>query len=55
MRMSCFAASSDDGRDLVIPRTIWRTECADRASEVATELLGERTVEQAQEVQLEGG
>jgi hypothetical protein len=42
----------EDGRDLVIPRAYLAHGMRNRASEVATELLGERTVEQAQEARL---
>jgi type IV secretory pathway VirD2 relaxase len=42
----------DDGRDLVIPRAYLAHGMRGRASEVATELLGERTVEQAREARL---
>jgi type IV secretory pathway VirD2 relaxase len=42
----------EDGRDLVIPRAYLAHGMRGRASEVATELLGERTVEQAQEARL---
>ena len=47
--MSCCAASKPDGADLVIPRQYISYGIRDRASDVATELLGERS---AQEVQL---
>jgi type IV secretory pathway VirD2 relaxase len=42
----------EDGRDLVIPRAYLAHGMRGRASEVATELLGERTVEQAREARL---
>jgi len=42
----------EDGRDLVIPRAYLAHGMRGRASEVATELLGERTIEQAQEARL---
>ncbi len=42
----------EDGRDLVIPRAYLAHGMRTRASEVATEILGERTVEQAQEARL---
>jgi hypothetical protein len=42
----------EDGRDLVIPRAYLAHGMRNRASEVATELLGERTIEQAQEARL---
>lgn len=42
----------EDGRDLVIPRAYLAHGMRQRASEVATELLGERTIEQAQEARL---
>jgi type IV secretory pathway VirD2 relaxase len=42
----------EEGRDLVIPRAYLAHGMRGRASEVATELLGERTVEQAQEARL---
>jgi type IV secretory pathway VirD2 relaxase len=41
-----------DGRDLVIPRAYLAHGMRTRASEVATEILGERTVEQAREARL---
>jgi type IV secretory pathway VirD2 relaxase len=41
-----------NGQDLVIPRAYLAHGMRGRASEVATELLGERTVEQAQEARL---
>jgi type IV secretory pathway VirD2 relaxase len=42
----------EDGRDLVIPRAYLAHGMRNRAAEVATELLGERTVEQAREARL---
>ncbi len=42
----------ENGQDLVIPRAYLAHGMRGRASEVATELLGERTVEQAQEARL---
>jgi type IV secretory pathway VirD2 relaxase len=42
----------EDGRDLVIPRAYLAHGMRTRASEVATEILGERTVEQAREARL---
>ena len=42
----------EDGRDLVIPRAYLSHGMRNRAAEVATELLGERTVEQAREARL---
>jgi type IV secretory pathway VirD2 relaxase len=42
----------ENGKDLVIPRAYLAHGMRGRASEVATELLGERTVEQAQEARL---
>jgi type IV secretory pathway VirD2 relaxase len=41
-----------NGRDLVIPRAYLSHGMRGRASELATELLGERTIEQAQEARL---
>jgi type IV secretory pathway VirD2 relaxase len=43
-----------DGADLVVPRQSVSYGIRNRASEVATELLGERTIEQAQEAWLKG-
>jgi type IV secretory pathway VirD2 relaxase len=42
----------EDGRDVVIPRAYLAHGMRNRAAEVATELLGERTVEQAREARL---
>jgi type IV secretory pathway VirD2 relaxase len=42
----------ENGQDLVIPRAYLAHGMRGRASEVATELLGERTIEQAQEARL---
>ncbi len=42
----------ENGKDLVIPRAYLAHGMRGRASEVATELLGERTIEQAQEARL---